>query len=385
MVKFKWITIINCRWGRKTGLLLSSPLVLASWIIHAATRSISYLFIARVLQGMSIGFFFTAGPAYLAEISQPSLRGELCGHLQTMWFVGVLYSFCTGPFMSYQMYIYASAVPAVLFLATFIFMPESPYSLLMRSDVKGAQRSLSWLRGDADVSTELKAMSDEIEAEQNEIKSGWKDLFMASSVRKPLLIITVFGIVKYLGGTATIQNFITQTLSKSGGGIPADYVSISMGIVLLLATIFAALVSDMLGRRFLVMWSTALVAISSVILAFFYFFDRETMYDTSGMEWISYIGFVLYCIGLNIGLGPLQTVLQAEYFPSNLRSAAGIYCNLIRNIFLFASIKQYQLFDDYLGVYTNFLFYAVVSFIGLIILYKYMDETAKKSLAEIRK
>ena len=58
-----------------------------------------------------------------------------------------------------------------MFIVTFVWLPESPYFLLMRGREEDAGRSLAWLRGEDSteaIATELEKMRHSVEAEIKE-------------------------------------------------------------------------------------------------------------------------------------------------------------------------------------------------------------------------
>lgn len=49
---------------------------------------------------------------------------------------------CIGPYLSYRNLAFVAAVVPAIFLATFVFMPESPYYLVKRKKYKEAEKNL---------------------------------------------------------------------------------------------------------------------------------------------------------------------------------------------------------------------------------------------------
>lgn len=78
-----------------------------------------------------MGITYTVLPMYLAEIAEPRIRGAISVFFEGMWCLGILMEYILGPYISYQQLAYASLSVPVVFLVTFVFMPESPYYLTM--------------------------------------------------------------------------------------------------------------------------------------------------------------------------------------------------------------------------------------------------------------
>lgn len=76
------------------------------------------------------------------------LRSSLGTLMQFFLVAGFLLEYVVGPFTSYMTLIIVSLVPSILCFGTFMWMPDSPQSLLIRPDgEQKAMESLRWLRG----------------------------------------------------------------------------------------------------------------------------------------------------------------------------------------------------------------------------------------------
>lgn len=148
-------------------MLTVAALVLTSWAILAAAQSVIYLYIGRLLAGFALGWGMTVQPMYLGEIAtvgfptahnlnlraclsfllQPNVRGALGVIGQIQICLGFLYVYSIGPFVSYLWLCVLCGILTVVFFMTFIFMPESPYYLVLKDDLKGATNALTRLRG----------------------------------------------------------------------------------------------------------------------------------------------------------------------------------------------------------------------------------------------
>lgn len=68
--------------GRKRAILALSLPITANWIIIVCTRSVTWLYIARFVSGLTLGGVCFAVPIYVAEIVEPSIRGPLSAIMQ---------------------------------------------------------------------------------------------------------------------------------------------------------------------------------------------------------------------------------------------------------------------------------------------------------------
>ncbi|XP_014258170.1 facilitated trehalose transporter Tret1-like isoform X2 [Cimex lectularius] len=371
--------------GRKYVILSGGPLSLMAWLLILTTKSIGVLYAVRALQGVVSAIAFTIVPMYLVEISEPLVRGMFAGQLKVLWYVGTLYAYSTGPYLSYDNYAMVCSILSFLFLLFFSFMPESPYYLFMTGRNVEAQKSLEWLRGGrTDFTLELKNIKHSVEKDMSR-KATWKDLFATRKDVYVFFLVQVVCLVKMFNGLSAIVLYATQTFQEEFNGyFSSGSLTIFFGLTLLATSFVASFLADKVGRRPLLIMSSAGSALCHLITTIICYLDRGTDVDVSSVKWISYLSIIGFCIVSNIGLGPLVPTIQAEYFPSHTRAIGSGLTEVVACAAGFISIKQYQIVNDYFGVYMNFFLFFIVSFLGTILLYKVIPETAGKSLGQIQ-
>ncbi|KAK9496813.1 hypothetical protein O3M35_012966 [Rhynocoris fuscipes] len=337
------------RFGRKTLCLLTAPLGALSWLLVIFTRNLAAMFVARIIQGINLGVIFTAVPTYIAEISSPNVRGAFGGHTVVFIYIGFLYSYCTSYNVSYELYIYLQSILPVLFFVTFIFMPESPYYYYMKKKNDKADKALKWLRGNGDVTEEALEIQKAVEEDMKRKGSKWKDLVATESDRRILFIVQMVNVAAYMTGVQSLSMFATETFANVPLiWISAKDVTIAMGLILCISAFLASFVADTVGRRKLLIVSSAGITVSNLVISVYYFLSEKTSVNVSDLSWIMYLGLVGLCVFTNIGVGELVHTIQAEFFPSHTRSA-------------------------------------VISLITLALIIIYVTESAGKTMAELNK
>lgn len=364
-------------------MLTSFPLAACSWVLIITTSSVTSLYAARFLQGMAMGVVFTVCPMYLAEIAEPRIRGALCGNFQTFWSLGILYAYATGPFLSYVSYAYANAAIAFVFGAAFVWAPESPYFLMMRNQTSRARDILVYLRDTNDVDDEMQSIKNSLKCNGDSAK--WKDLVATKKDRRTLLVVMSVAFVKYMSGVAAVTTYITETLSRSTGGVLDNHtITIATGVVMLLATLISAYVADAIGRKPLIMLSTIGCIVFNAIAGIYFLLVNMKVTDIGSYSWVAYGSIGIYCVINNLGLSPLLQTLQAECFPSETRGLAGGLVSWVGTVLIFISLKQYQPVEQWTGVYMNYFLFSIYSLVGSIAIFAFMKETARKSLTQIQ-
>lgn len=117
--------------GRKRSLLLLATPFLLSWAIIILAYQLWLLMIARFIIGIGVGASCVLIPTYVSEIAEISARGTLGAMFQLFLTVGILFAFILGSTMSYTGFAIVCALVEVGFLATFVWMPESPIWLVV--------------------------------------------------------------------------------------------------------------------------------------------------------------------------------------------------------------------------------------------------------------
>nr|CAI5862166.1 unnamed protein product [Callosobruchus analis]CAI5863637.1 unnamed protein product [Callosobruchus analis] len=136
-------------------VLLTVVPLLIGWLMIATANNLLILQAARFVAGLSCGMCFSTIPMYLAEVSEPDIRGMLSTLGPASVALGILIINIFGIYFTIPTAAFISSIfPAVLFL-TFIFMPESPTYLLRQKNEEAAKKNLVLLRGEQEGEKEL--------------------------------------------------------------------------------------------------------------------------------------------------------------------------------------------------------------------------------------
>lgn len=142
----------------------------------------------RFLAGAADGVAFTVVPMYIGEIADANVRGMLGSSCSVMWIVGFLLINIIGSYLSISSTALLSSLVPVMAFFTFIWMPESPYYLLMNNRMEDAKRSLRIFRRVDNVDEEIERMMGNIQ--KNTKNTGRLfDLFRTKSNRKAVYIV----------------------------------------------------------------------------------------------------------------------------------------------------------------------------------------------------
>lgn len=87
------------KFGRKRTLLITSPLWVVAWTLVATTTTWHQLVCGRYLMGFAAGIALPAAQIYVAECSDPEIRGVIGSFPALAMSLGVLVTYIMGTFL----------------------------------------------------------------------------------------------------------------------------------------------------------------------------------------------------------------------------------------------------------------------------------------------
>ncbi|KAF2880847.1 hypothetical protein ILUMI_25336 [Ignelater luminosus] len=371
------------RIGRKSSLLLIAIPQILAWLLIAYADGVAILYIARIVAGAAEGALFTVLPMYACEISEPKVRGSLGSIFTVGLILGILLINCYGSFIPIATTAFISISIPLLFLVTFVWMPESPYFFLMKENVEDAKRSLQALRRIQNVETELTILTSDVQRQISE-SGTLKEVFTIYTNRKAFLILVGVRTLQQFSGYSAFS-FYTQVIFKNVKDhlSPAAY-SIIYNASHLIFVCLGLFCVEKFGRRPLLIWSTAGSGLCLFVTAFYFYFLCNN-YNMYSFSWIPIVAMVSYTILFDIGLGIVPNLLTGEIFSASVKAKALgiliIYCALATS----ASSKLFQFLEESFGMHVPFFVFAFCCVSGTLFCYYYVPETKGQSLEEIQR
>ncbi|KAK7866972.1 hypothetical protein R5R35_014744 [Gryllus longicercus] len=371
--------------GRKPTLAFTALPFLASWLMVTFARSAAELYASRVLAGLALGMAFTVGPVYMGEIAEDRVRGAVGTVFQVMINLGTLFEYSVGPYVSYAHLGMASMVFPVLFLLSFVWMPETPYFLLSKNRREAAEKSLMRLRGKKtpeSVKEELDLMQMAVEMQAKE-KGSFRDLIGSWGNMKALMIVLGLMVTQHFSGIIPMLSFVTIIFLKSGSSIDANISAIIFGVVQLVISIVSSGLVDKAGRRPLLLVSAAGCAISLTVEGLYFYLAQHYIEYTASIDWLPITCLLVYIITYTLGLGPLPWAIAGEVFPNNVKGVAVAVVSMVNAICGFVATKLFQVIGDRKGSFLAFWIFAGCSVVGTVFIALFLPETKGKSLLQI--
>lgn len=104
------------------------------------------MYVARFLHGSAMAISLIVSPSYVGEMASVSIRGTLALVVELTYASGLLLSYVVGWVGDYYTLAMVGAVIPVITGVLMVFIPESPYFLMMVGKPEEAARSLRKLR-----------------------------------------------------------------------------------------------------------------------------------------------------------------------------------------------------------------------------------------------
>ncbi|XP_024940210.1 facilitated trehalose transporter Tret1-like [Cephus cinctus] len=133
--------------GRRVTHLIISPIFCLAWVAIGLAPNRPTLIFGRLLCGLCVGLQAPLGPVYVAEISEPQLRGILLSAISLAVSIGILFVHVVGSFVSWENTALISMVFPILCFLICLNAPESPSWLLKKHKSTLARESWIYLRG----------------------------------------------------------------------------------------------------------------------------------------------------------------------------------------------------------------------------------------------
>lgn len=110
------------------------------------------MYVARFLHGSAMAISLIVSPSYVGEMASISIRGSLALVVELTYASGLLLAYVVGWVAEYETLAIIGAVIPVITGMLMVFIPESPYYLMMVGKPDEAARALRKLRNYDDAS-----------------------------------------------------------------------------------------------------------------------------------------------------------------------------------------------------------------------------------------
>lgn len=329
------------RIGRRRAMMVGAALFIVSALLTGASTSSAMFIVARVVGGFGVGAASVLSPAYISEVTPARLRGRLASTQQIMIIGGLTGAFVANYILAasaggstsnlwfglpaWRWMFWLQTIPACIFLASLLAIPESPRYLVSSRRDEEARSVLTRLFGAAFAAQKL----DEIRGSfANDHRPSLADLRDPASGRVRPIVYTGIGLAMFqqLVGINVVF-YYGAVLWQSVGFSENDALRINIlsGVLSIVSCLVSIALIDRIGRKPLLLIGSAgmAIALATVAWAFstgglvngsLHLADREGL--------IALIAANAYVALFNFSWGPVMWVLLGEMFPNQIRGSA---------------------------------------------------------------
>jgi MFS family permease len=395
------------KFGRRDSMIIMNVNFFIGAILLSLATTSCQLALGHIFVGIGSGFMNCVISIYVSEIAPSKHRGALIATLQLSTTAGILIIECISLGLNnsvgWRIVVAITTIPATIQMIALPFCARSPRWLINQNRTDEARIALLKLRNGnietefADMISGLSQGSGAKLVYEND-KDSAISLHTTSTINgspsntafkpEPQLSIVQFFSVPVLP-LLTSKLFVLHALSQLTGinaimyystnifeytfGAKAKYVTIGIAILNVFVTIIAILLVDYLGRKTLLLISSAGMTISCVIMTIALGFNTGSVEVTCVLLYVGYFA---------IGFGLVPSIITVESFPTYAVSSASSgclivnwFCNFIIGLFFPAML-------DHCDHYA-FLIFAGIALSAFIFICFFIQETKQKSIDEI--
>ncbi len=372
--------------GRKSIMIVSALLFVASIPIICLSSSIGMLVAGRLLQGISGGLIGVVIPLYLAECLSAKTRGKGTGLFQLLLTVGIVAAAILGRYYAshvesvenmpgstpelifaardsaWRNIFWASIIPGIAFFAGAFFVTESPRWLFRRNKKDAALRAL--MKGNGEQAGRATfAEMEQAEAQAKTVSSVQKvkDSLLRRKYVIPFLIAVVILACNQATGINSVLGYAVNIFNQGGlvGRIGND-ADVLLKAVNCIMTVVAVALVDRKGRKFLLKVGTGGIIIA-LVCAGFLFRHIETsrenvtsavvpMVDKAGNTLVIDLASPATREALKPGLGG-DTQILVSYSYGNYKNVAFVSTAFKDKVLRVAPPKPKDLEDSVIGAF----------------------------------
>jgi sugar porter (SP) family MFS transporter len=388
---------LSDRFGRKRLLIVAALLFATTSIGNAVAGSFTIFIAWRILGGVAIGLASNLSPMYIAEIAPAQIRGKLVAINQLTVVIGILLAQYINWFLvrnlppdatddfirtswfgqqGWRWMFGLTAAPSFLFFFGMLVVPESPRWLAKKGKLERAHAILTRLGGENYANAAVADIQSTLASEESQ-RVRLAEL-LEPKMRKVIVLGVVIAVFQQWCGINVIFNYAEEIFRAAGYDISTVLKNIAWtGSVNLIFTLVALGIVDRGGRRPLMLFGSAGLAVIYGIMGFCY---------SGGVKGPPMLLLVLGAIGCYaMSLAPVAWVVISEIFPNRIRGAAMAVAVSSLWIACFILTYTFPILNAKLGPAGTFWLYAGICAAGFVFIKLKLPETKGKTLEEIER
>lgn len=238
-----------------------------------------------------------------------------------------------------------SVCAPLLFLLSFIWLPESSVFLTRKNKLSSAERTLKWALGKENVDEELEEVKRIVATEEKCSRMTLMEMFREILTKEQnqrafrIAMILLSGLS--LTGAVPILAYQSYIFKEAGFEISPNTSIILTGVTIVLAGSVCVTLVRTTGKRLLLLIAAPICVVSLMTIAIF-FELQSSGYDVSRFKWVPTVFVVIYVLGFGLGLNPIPLAYIGEIFVFEVKVPAAVLNALYYALSTTAVVKYYQ-------------------------------------------
>ena len=390
--------VMSDKLGRRPTMFVSAVLFTVSAAGCAVSADFGWLVAYRIIGGLGIGIVSIVAPVYISEIAITRYRGQMVSLYQLAVTVGFLAAYFvnyllldlsrTASFTSdWLQLIFVGEVwrgmlgmetlPALLFVLTLCFIPESPRWLITRNHDRRAAVIFSGIyHRPEDVERQIADTRSTVSAET---KSEWRSLLRPGILKAVVIGVCIAILGQFMGVNAVL--YYGPSIFKDAGMDDPLFCQVLVGVVNALTTVLAMFIIDRVGRKKLIYYGVSGMILCLILIAVYFAFGASLHLGVHFMLTF----FLLYVFCCAVSISAVVFVLLSEMYPNSVRGLAMSIAGFALWIgtYLIGQLTPWMLAN--LTPAGTFLLFAVMCVPYMLIMWRLVPETAGMSLEDIER
>jgi len=329
---------------------------------------------------------------YIAEISPDNLRGLFGAMNQLSVTVGILLVQALGIGLRYDWLCVIGLVIMLLFVPpTSMTLYESPRWLISQGRSLQAGKVLAWLRGpNFDVNKEQMEIEAQLASEEKLTFTEKMQAFATRPVFQPLVLAILLMFFQQFSGINAVIFNGELIIEQAGVDNAAVIATITIGVAQVIATLVGVILTDILGRKILLVFGGMTMCLSMAVLSVYDLLKNEPYchppHDPKcidNLQPLAITAVMFYIIGFSIGWGALPWLMASELIPMKVRGTGVGIATCFNWICAAIVLGFFGSYQNLVKPWGTFLTFGIICLLSVIFVAVFTPETKGKSLEEI--
>jgi sugar porter (SP) family MFS transporter len=396
--------------SRRFTVVFAAAIFFTGALVMGFAVNYGMLMAGRFVAGVGVGYTAMIAPVYTAEVSPASARGFLTSFPEVFINFGILLGYVSNYafarlllYLGWRVMLGIGAAPSVLLAFMVFAMPESSRWLVMKGRLADARavlekttdtpeeaaQRLAEIKAAAGIPTDLDGDVVTVPKKQSSEESQvWKELILSPTPAMRRILFSVLGLHFFQQASGIDSVVLYSPRVFQTAGITNDNhllgTTCAVGVTKTLTILIATFLFDKVGRRPLVLSSSAGMAVSLIGLGTGLTVVRHHP-DATWAVALCIVSILAFVSFFSIGLGPIASVYTSEIFPLRLRAlgfAVGVACNRVTSgvvSMAFLSLSKA------ITIGGSFFLYSGITAVAWVFFFTCLPETRGRALESMGK